>query len=334
MLPNLTPEERVALGELVARVLDAQAPAEGRGGATGSGSAQSKQVGALLRTASRLSMLHLGELGLEEEADSEYGFAVCSFDELELTDYVGSGAFGQVMRGVYKGQDVAVKRMMGETYEDDEFQAFLKEVSLLAALDHPGVLKFYAASVAYPNVCIVTEYVGGGDLEHKLHETFEVIDSVQIVTDVAGAMAYLHSKRIIHRDLKPANILLTNDGHAKVADYGLAKVREQTYAETRCGSPIYVAVEVVRGEPYTEKADVYSFGVLMWEVFERDEPFNEREYGSLMDLIRDIVYNSARPGPISPRVSPALQQLMYACLDHDVDARPSFEEAYAILRYL
>ncbi|KNC55216.1 TKL/DRK protein kinase [Thecamonas trahens ATCC 50062] len=338
VLPDLSPDDRVALGRLVANVLDAQAPVAGRSGSSASqapAAAQSKQVEALLRTASKLSSLHLGDLVAEvAESSPDYGFAVCTFEQLQLSDYLGAGAFGQVMRGSYRGQDVAVKRMMGEEYDEDEFQSFLGEVALLAQLDHPSCVKFHAACVAFPNICIVTEFVAGGDLEHKLHETFEPVDAVLILQDVANAMAYLHSKRIIHRDLKPGNVLLTADGRAKVADFGLAKVREATYVETKCGTPVYVAPEVVRGEPYSDKADVYSYGVLAWEVVARDEPFIEQDYATLMDMIKDIVFNKARPGPMPIRVSPVLQETMYACLDHDVALRPSFAQVCSWIQWL
>eukprot|EP00300_Choanocystis_sp_HF-7_P006707 c1485_g1_i1.p1 GENE.c1485_g1_i1~~c1485_g1_i1.p1 ORF type:complete len:399 (+),score=83.68 c1485_g1_i1:100-1296(+) len=328
----LSAGDRTRFADLVARCIDCQYASSPSAGST-----RAEQVEALLRTGGKISSLQLPALGsMGKGAALGYDFAVCNFEEISINEVIGAGAFGQVMRGTFKGADVAVKRMvgMGDTGNQDEFQDFLREATLLAKLDHPNCVKFFCATVTFPNVCLVTEYVGGGDLDHLIHETDAALDVVQILRDVASAMAYLHSRRIVHRDLKPGNILITNDGHAKVADYGLAKERTGTYLQTKCGSPVYVGPEVIRGDPYSEAADVYSFGVLAWELSQRAEPFTEKEYETLMDLIKDIVLHGARPGPMADSTPPYVQEMVRACIEREPTKRPPFSQLAAGLQFL
>ncbi len=122
-----------------------------------------------------------------------------------------------------------------------------------------------------PNLCIVTEYVQQGALKDILHNHSTKLvyqQKLRILQSAAMGINHLHSlsPMIIHRDLKPSNLLVDENWNVKVADFGFARIKEENATMTRCGTPCWTAPEILRGEKYSESADVFSFGIIMWEV--------------------------------------------------------------------
>jgi serine/threonine protein kinase len=125
--------------------------------------------------------------------------------------------------------------------------------------------------VKRPNLCIVTEFVQRGALKGVLYDQSIRLPYQQRLRMLHGAalgVGHLHALEpaIIHRDLKPSNLLVDENWNVKVADFGFARIKEENATMTRCGTPCWTAPEILRGEKYSEKADVYSFGIIMWEV--------------------------------------------------------------------
>lgn len=155
-----------------------------------------------------------------------------------------------------------------------------------SVLHHPNVVLFLGACTKKPNLCLVLEYCTHRSLHHflknedKHHIRITMSHVLRFALDIARGVYYLHRKQsIVQRDLKARNILVDESLNAKVADFGLSRVIDEEEANklTACGTPAWTAPEVVRMEQYTEKVDVYSFGIIMWELITRQEPYGGRK---------------------------------------------------------
>eukprot|EP00803_Ostreobium_quekettii_P005047 evm.model.scf_116.9 EVM.evm.TU.scf_116.9 scf_116:78579-84479(+) len=201
--------------------------------------------------------------------------------ELELEGRIGMGSFGEVYKGYWRGTDVAVKRILEQDFTEQHMKEFRMEIAIMMRLRHPNVLLFMGAVTEPPNLSIVTQFLPRGSLFRLLHKSNAVIDErlrLKMAVDVAKGMCYLHSFKppIIHRDLKSPNLLVDKDWTVKVCDFGLSRVKAGTLAPwSRAGTPEWMAPEVLRNEPSNESCDVYSFGVILYELVTRKEPWKE-----------------------------------------------------------
>eukprot|EP00002_Diphylleia_rotans_P000123 TRINITY_DN1006_c0_g1_i15.p1 TRINITY_DN1006_c0_g1~~TRINITY_DN1006_c0_g1_i15.p1 ORF type:complete len:458 (+),score=106.05 TRINITY_DN1006_c0_g1_i15:183-1376(+) len=254
-----------------------------------------------------------------------------NFEDITMSDKeLGAGSFGVVFLGELRGERVAVKKFMKQKMEEKRYFSFLAEIMLLREVSHPAILKFHGASVKPPNICLVIEYAEHGSLKDVLFNPRVPLNSMQqkaILAQCADAMKYLHQRQppVIHRDLKSANVMVCSLTPivVKLGDFGLARVKADNQTMTKCGTRAWLAPEILKGQRYTEKADVFSFGIMMWEVVSRDRPYANQDP---LRLNLEIV-NGLRPTP--PRnAEAALVQLMNKCWDGDEKARPGFAEIH------
>ncbi|QHN71166.1 serine/threonine protein kinase [Mollivirus kamchatka] len=248
---------------------------------------------------------------------------------LTVSEKIGEGSFGVVCRGRWKRTEVAIKTLINR---HTNRLAFMAETSVHAGLDHPNVLAFVGVCLQDP--CIVTEYIPGGDLRALLdqqHNSLTKTDKLTILHTAALGVAYLHSRTpaIIHRDLKSSNLLVGDSLSMKVADFGFARIKETNATMTRCGTPCWTAPEIITGERYTEKADVYSFGIIMWEVITGKRPYADLDIGRC----GMAVVAGERP-PLPQKCRRALVDIMTRCWHADPDQRPSMEEVTDDLRMM
>eukprot|EP00339_Tiarina_fusa_P014873 CAMPEP_0117053630 /NCGR_PEP_ID=MMETSP0472-20121206/37103_1 /TAXON_ID=693140 ORGANISM="Tiarina fusus, Strain LIS" /NCGR_SAMPLE_ID=MMETSP0472 /ASSEMBLY_ACC=CAM_ASM_000603 /LENGTH=224 /DNA_ID=CAMNT_0004768777 /DNA_START=509 /DNA_END=1180 /DNA_ORIENTATION=+ len=215
-------------------------------------------------------------------------------NEIVLQNELGEGSFARVYRATYKGSEVAVKVIkldsdspdIKETDEQlrERFVEFRHEVSLMSGLDHPNLVELKGLCLDTDEMLMVTEYLAYGDLFNFLHDENQKMPwslRLKIAYDVAKGMKFLHTTTppIIHRDLKTPNILLASTKSnarvcAKVADFGLSSTLVHTISGRNVFNPNWLAPEVmVPGAEYTEKADVYSYGIILWELVTRQVPF-------------------------------------------------------------
>jgi serine/threonine protein kinase len=281
--------------------------------------------------------------------------------EVLLKNVIAHGTFGTVHRGVYGGQDVAVKLLdwgneSTMTIEKVERlrSEFRQEVAVWHTLDHPNVTKFIGASMGnsdlripstvmgddgffhVPNdaCCVVVEYLPGGTLKDYLFRnrrrklSFKTV--IQLALDVSRGLAYLHSKKIAHRDVKSENMLLDKQRNVKIADFGVARVEAQNTRDMtgQTGTVNYMAPEVLDGKPYNKKCDVYSFGICLWEIYCCDMlPYGDL---SMIEMTSLVVHQHRRPE--IPRCCPhALANVMKKCWDGHPDKRPAMSEVVKML---
>lgn len=250
---------------------------------------------------------------------------------MSLFQTVGKGSFGTVYKGKWRGIFVAVKYIEHETERD----AFLTEVRQLSRVEHPNIVALYGACSKRPNVCLVMEYAEGGSLYNILHCSprvkYTAAHAMSWALQCADGVAYLHSmkpKPLIHRDLKPPNLLLVKGGTVlKICDFGTV-TDKSTMMTNNKGSAAWMAPEVFEGSNYTEKCDVFSWGIILWEVLSREQPFKDIQYTY---SIMWSVHKGIRPTLIEGLPKP-IEHLMTACWGSDPKNRPSMHEVVELMR--
>nr|GMD80104.1 serine/threonine-protein kinase STE20-like isoform X1 [Ipomoea batatas] len=277
---------------------------------------------------------HVGNRGLQRINKSE----------LEYVKELGSGTYGTVYHGKWKGSDVAIKRLKPScftegTVEDRLVADFWKEAHILGRLHHPNIVALYGVVTDGPtnNLATVTEYMVNGSLKQVLRKRDRTIDCRKrliIAMDAAFGMEYLHQKNVVHFDLKSHNFLVNmRDPQrpvCKIGDLGLSKVKRRTLVSGGVRGTIpWMAPELLNGESMvSEKLDVYSFGIVMWELLTGEEPYSNMR---AEEIICGIIKGSLRP-EIPNWCNPAWRSLMERCWSSDPKARPAFSDIAKELR--
>lgn len=244
--------------------------------------------------------------------------------QLKLTSKIANGSFGELFRGTYCGQDVAIKVLKPERLSDNLQREFQQEVSIMRKVRHKNVVQFIGACTRPPNLCIVTEFMSGGsvyDYLHKQKKTLNMSILLRFAIDVSKGMDYLHQNNIIHRDLKAANLLLDENEVVKVADFGVARVQAQSGVMTaETGTYRWMAPEVIEHKPYNRKADVFSFGIVLWELLTGMVPYADL---TPLQAAVGVVQKGLRP-IIPPQTLPKFAALLERCWQNDPAERPDF----------
>mmetsp|Transcript_49517 Transcript_49517/g.116728 ORF Transcript_49517/g.116728 Transcript_49517/m.116728 type:complete len:764 (+) Transcript_49517:206-2497(+) len=247
--------------------------------------------------------------------------------DLTLDALLGSGSFAEV-HSAHWHLPCAVKRLKdsvrGNRYEVNKFQ---REAYLLRSLLHPGVLRVFGFSKA--DFLLVTEVVTGGSLHDVIHATPSVQLSTRQVLEytaqVADVLRYLHLCNVVHRDIKPENLLVDSKGCLKLADFGLAVEKKGSYVQSRsnlAGTPRYMAPESYRDDKCTDRIDIYSLAMMMWEMITGQLPWE----GSNFNDVRHAVATAGARPEIPPDTAPELVELLTACWDPAPGRRPSASE--------
>ncbi|CAB3990553.1 mitogen-activated kinase kinase kinase 7 isoform X3 [Paramuricea clavata] len=255
--------------------------------------------------------------------------------EVQQIEIVGRGAFGVVHKAKWRGNIVAAKTLEAE----NEQNAFTIEAQQMSRVKHQNIIKLYG--VVHNPICLIMEFAEGGSLYNLLHgwenckacPEYTAAHAISWALQCAMGVEYLHGtkpKPIIHRDLKPPNLLLdSTHTQLKIGDFGTA-CDMQTYMTNNKGSAAWMAPEVFEGRTYAEKCDVYSFGVIIWQMVSRRKPYDA--IGGPALRVMWAVYHGTRPSPIQGMPKP-LETLMTRCWDKEPDKRPSFSKIVPFLTH-
>uniref|UniRef100_A0A1D1Z296 non-specific serine/threonine protein kinase n=1 Tax=Anthurium amnicola TaxID=1678845 RepID=A0A1D1Z296_9ARAE len=246
------------------------------------------------------------------------------------------GAFGKLYKGTYNGEAVAIKLLERPENNPERAQLmeqqFAQEVMMLATLKHPNVVRFVGACRKPMVWCIVTEYAKGGSVRQFLmrrqNRSVPLKLAVKQALDVARGMAYVHGLGFIHRDLKSDNLLIFEDKSIKIADFGVARIEVQTEGMTpETGTYRWMAPEMIQHRPYNQKVDVYSFGIVLWELITGMLPFQNM---TAVQAAFAVVNKGVRP-IIPTDCLPVLGEIMSRCWDANPDVRPPFTDVVKML---
>jgi len=255
--------------------------------------------------------------------------------DLEFVKKLGAGTSGEVFKGLYKGKPVAIK-LLKEMMAEKELDEFKKEFTIMSALRSPYVVYFFGACLK-PKMCMVMEFCDRGSLYHvltdeKLHIGWDKFFSMGVETCKAIEVLHSWDPQIMHRDLKSLNLLVTKDWHVKVCDFGLSRFDTADNMDTMRkmrGTMAFCAPEVYRGLKFTPKSDVYSLGMVLWEMMIRvikqkyEQPYSEYKHLQFdFQIIIQAATKNLRP-TIPETCPPTLQELLKQCMDRDAEPRPT-----------
>jgi len=244
---------------------------------------------------------------------------------------------------VYKARDtvlnrvVAIKMLKGEALTDEAYSRFMREAQAVAKLNHPNIVSIYDIGKEDENQFFVLEFVDGMSLRELMGTYPEAKCDIQTVLrigiDVCGALQCAHSQGILHGDVKPENILITQEGTAKLMDFGLAKMLGEpglTQARTTVGTVAYVAPEIALGKGADARSDLYSFGAVLYETVTGKPPFPGE------DPVK-IIFSHIHDYPVSPnKLNPKVPQALAECIMKLLEKEPGkrYQSAEDLLRVL
>ncbi len=250
-------------------------------------------------------------------------------NRFEIGEYISQGGMGTVYRGLDRqtSQAVAIKHLKPDVIADDPdlITRFEREGEILRSLNHPNIVKMLAMAHTDGQHYLIMEYVSGGSLAELLHTQpqLPIHRALEIALDLSDALTRTHRLNILHRDLKPANVLVAEDGTPRLTDFGVARQgkSELTGVDRLVGTAAYLSPEALNGETLDERADIWAFGIMLFEMLAGRRPFEGDTFvsqmkGILTDPIPDLE-------TLRPDLPVALVDLVYRMLEKDRQQRIS-----------
>ncbi|XP_039016965.1 serine/threonine-protein kinase EDR1-like isoform X1 [Hibiscus syriacus] len=248
-----------------------------------------------------------------------------NFSELTVGTRVGIGSFGEVFRGVWNGTDVAIKVFLEQDLTEENMEDFCNEISILGRLRHPNVILFLGACTKPPQLSMITEYMEMGSLHFLIHlsgqkNRLNWRKRLKMLRDICRGLMCIHRMKIVHRDLKSANCLVNKHWTVKICDFGLSRIMNSRPMKdsASAGTPEWMAPELIRNEPFSEKCDIFSLGVIMWELSTLNRPWEGVPP-------KKVVYAVANEGSRLEIPEGPLSRLISDCWA-EPEERPSCEE--------
>ncbi|CAD8046548.1 unnamed protein product [Paramecium primaurelia] len=242
---------------------------------------------------------------------------------------IGRGSYGVVYigRNIDSGQTVAIKAIAFQQYSSDNQALLQKEIDIMKDLDCPNIVRLIDVITTANNCYIISELCTGGDLKEYMKKSGPIEESAaaKILIQILRGILQSFKRGIIHRDLKPANILVANNNIFKIADFGFAKrfdKLDEDLMTSLVGTPLYMSPQVLLRKQYTSKCDVWSIGLIFYEMIEGKTPWNVRD---ILDLV-----NKQRNQKIafSKKISKLAQQFITGCLAYEESSRFGWEQVF------
>ena len=261
------------------------------------------------------------------------------FGDYEILAVLGAGGMGRVykVRNIISNRIEAIKILLPDLAGNPALaDRFVREIRVLANLDHPNIAKFYTAQRVDNQLLMVMEYVEGVTLEERLQQggRIPLAEGVGYVRQVLSALAYAHERGVIHRDVKPANMMVTPDGSVKLMDFGIAKaMTDERLTQTgfTLGSLYYMSPEQVRGDPDIDaRSDLYSLGISLYEIVTGVKPFQADSQYSLMQA--HLEESPRPPLELDPSLPEGLNDIILMAISKEREKR--FQTAVAFQRAL
>lgn len=265
---------------------------------------------------------------------AQYGNQPAEIGDYSVVEQIGSGSFSVVWHAKhkFKGYDVAIKEIATGRLNKKLQESLLSEIEILRKIDHPNITRLHETIEATGRIYLVLEYCTGGDLSTYIHRHGRVSQATarNFMRQLAAGLRVLRENNLIHRDLKPQNLLLSmSDSNAvlKIADFGFARpLQPQGLAETLCGSPLYMAPEIMQFQKYDAKADLWSVGTILFQLVTGKTPFSGNNQMQLMQNI--LKSNELQFPPEVGDLHPSCKDLCYKLLRQHPVERLSFEEFF------
>mmetsp|Transcript_7412 Transcript_7412/g.22563 ORF Transcript_7412/g.22563 Transcript_7412/m.22563 type:complete len:410 (-) Transcript_7412:68-1297(-) len=255
-------------------------------------------------------------------------------DHYTMGEIIGSGNFGKVLlgRSLETGEQVAIKIVKKPKHSSRAMVLCERELETLRETNHSNIVKTHDIFETQDTLFVVMELMTGGDLNSVYERALSEETAKRYMKHILRGVAYMHGKNLVHRDIKPQNVLLTSEFEpvAKLADFGLSTFLKRDGEEpaealySRVGTALFMAPEILRGEPYNEKVDMWACGVLLHFMLYGSPPF----YGTCKDNLVSNVQNGIRT-PVNPQriVSPLAQDLVEKLINMAPQERYSAKEA-------
>ncbi|XP_065160708.1 mitogen-activated protein kinase kinase kinase 13 isoform X3 [Atheta coriaria] len=258
----------------------------------------------------------IGKAGANEIRDNQDDWEI-PFEQITNLDLVGCGGQGIVFYGKYKNEDVAVKKVQ-ELKETD--------IRNLRKLNHPNIVKFKGVCTQPPCYCIVMEFCADGTLYDVLKKQDNSVTPTKVVSwskQIASGMHYLHSHKIIHRDLKSPNVLIGQHNVVKISDFGTSRTWNGMVSTKMsfAGTVAWMSPEAIQESACSEKVDIWSFGVVLWELLTCEIPYKDMEQSAIMYMV-----GCGKLHPPIPKTCPeGFKLIMQMCWKFNPKDRPSFK---------
>jgi tRNA A-37 threonylcarbamoyl transferase component Bud32 len=234
-------------------------------------------------------------------------------DKYEIKDLLQSGGMGKIYLGVHKalGRKVAIKIIHQELVKNEEFKKrFYREAKLAAGLDHPGIIDIYDFGSNDEFDYIIMPYIEGETFQQRIKREgpFKISEAVDLMIKITDALHYAHQHNVYHRDIKPSNIMLDHQGRVIIADFGISKEigdSDLTAPNTVLGSPRYMSPEQIKGESVDARSDLYSLGLVFYEMVAGRHPFHGKDttaiyYAQAHEIpARPETIAGGTPGPLA-----------------------------------
>jgi len=254
--------------------------------------------------------------------------------DYEILGVLGAGGMGRVykVRNVITDRVEAMKVLLPDLEGQEEVAArFLREIKLLAALNHPNIASLHTALTINNQLVMIMEYVEGSTLSSRLSQgAIPVSDALNYIDQVLSALSYAHQQHVIHRDIKPANMMLTPEGVVKLMDFGIARTDQEpaklTAPGTTLGSINYMSPEQVKGAAIDERSDLYSVGISLYEMVTGEKPFHGDSNFSIMAA--HIQQTPTPPVQLQPHLPTGLNEIILTSIAKAPEERFQSAEAF------